>query len=947
MTANNSATYPPSSETPKHTPQKCRPSTVPDDTPREVRPLAPAAANTTLIRYNIGLAMNGEILVCEVDIFINHYLPKVSNETLELVLKRLKKRRILVPRKDTGISATESAPGESTSGGTPASSPPQPYSHVFKKFNPPCTPENNGALEKDIFAPLTFFGEAICEALEREAGIKPNGYVIRMCGDNPLRSRINGCNHKIDACMTKNIDRPLRITDVAIAFEFKAKRANLKENRLQFISHINHAMNDDARRTFALGITIEDDRVSLWYCSRSHSIKARSFSMVEHADLFVKIMISLFCATDDQLGFDPLVELTSDYNFIYTFPPSKDCPKAKHFRTKHSIFETRALSLAGRSTRIWQVELVDPTNNYLQVAGAEDMVLKDVSLDEDTPTEDDIQKKLFADIRKLRDDTKAPWREHPMIKGFTKEHKESLADMLEGDGEPWKYYFSRIIATAIGSKGLAVAPEVWRDNAIFPVSPLDTLEVDPFQTIRPTSGIQQGSDDVETAERPVLPVLPRKKRCFYVFGGVYTPLSNIPTMGEAMDILQQCLAVLRLIFCAGWVHRDISAGNILAWRDGRNKKWQVKLSDLEYAKRFPNNDHSTSAVPKTGTPYFMAVEIQRSKLLLPAVIAKNVSAEDSEEEEEEEEVEENRIATVLHLNRPVKHNYQHDLESIWWMFLWLGSARVKRSLSRSFAKGLFQAGAATGVTTQNRVKGRLVTLANSLNLDDEFLQSLPDEMKPSFISGLETLRCALHTAYIQRNVEGRQNDLETYSYIMSKAFHRFFRKIEKSRDKWEAIELKVGQDVGCEAGVEGQEHGEGDSSKKRKTMDEEEQEAEETELQVGVVKKLTFASDTEKDDEENGTNEAIKLKDGRKKDSITLSPEEGNAGDGTKNSGKAGATAREHVATPAQTQRAAGPTTRSMTQAGGKGKEKPTAKAHGGTKKGNGDGPKPSKRARR
>ena len=128
-------------------------------------------------------------------------------------------------------------------------------------------------------------------------------------------------------------------------------------------------------------------------------------------------------------------------------------------------------------------------------------------------------------------------------------------------------------------------------------------------------------------------------------------------------------------------------------------------------------------------------------------------------------------------------------------------------------------------------------------------------------------------------------------------------------------------------------------------MDEEEQEAEETELQVGVVKKLTFASDTEKDDEENGTNEAIR--DGGKKDTLTLSPEEGNAGDGTKKSGKAGATAREHVATPAQTQRATGPTTRSMTQAGGKGKQEPTAKANGGTKKGNEDGPKPSKRARR
>ena len=38
---------------------------------------------------------------------------------------------------------------------------------------------------------------------------------------------------------------------------------------------------------------------------------------------------------------------------------------------------------------------------------------------------------------------------------------------------------------------------------------------------------------------------------------------------------------LRLMFCAGWVHRDISVGNILAIKD-ENGDWKIKLADLEY-----------------------------------------------------------------------------------------------------------------------------------------------------------------------------------------------------------------------------------------------------------------------------------------------------------------------------------------------------------------------------
>ena len=49
---------------------------------------------------------------------------------------------------------------------------------------------------------------------------------------------------------------------------------------------------------------------------------------------------------------------------------------------------------------------------------------------------------------------------------------------------------------------------------------------------------------------------------------------------------------LRLMYCAGWVHRDISMGNILIVDDG------PKIVDLEYAKRLDDDSktHQTRTV---------------------------------------------------------------------------------------------------------------------------------------------------------------------------------------------------------------------------------------------------------------------------------------------------------------------------------------------------------------
>ncbi|PPQ81909.1 hypothetical protein CVT25_013762 [Psilocybe cyanescens] len=139
---------------------------------------------------------------------------------------------------------------------------------------------------------------------------------------------------------------------------------------------------------------------------------------------------------------------------------------------------------------------------------------------------------------------------------------------------------------------------------------------------------------------------------------------------------------LQLLYCAGWVHRDISEGNILAHRnDLKNSStpWKAKLMDLEYARKFPPPDNYEAVVdPKTGTPYFMPTEILLKFYLY--------SPEPDElQSTSVDKYADNAVSSKTHNANPgnapntgvVIHNFQHDLESLWWLILWLIISHIK------------------------------------------------------------------------------------------------------------------------------------------------------------------------------------------------------------------------------------------------------------------------------
>ncbi len=60
---------------------------------------------------------------------------------------------------------------------------------------------------------------------------------------------------------------------------------------------------------------------------------------------------------------------------------------------------------------------------------------------------------------------------------------------------------------------------------------------------------------------------------------------------------------LNYLRLAGYVHRDISPGNCLVFKDPSSGKLQLKISDLEYARVYGAD--SSNVVPLTVSIWFM------------------------------------------------------------------------------------------------------------------------------------------------------------------------------------------------------------------------------------------------------------------------------------------------------------------------------------------------------
>ncbi|PBK71530.1 hypothetical protein ARMSODRAFT_1002646 [Armillaria solidipes] len=165
------------------------------------------------------------------------------------------------------------------------------------------------------------------------------------------------------------------------------------------------------------------------------------------------------------------------------------------------------------------------------------------------------------------------------------------------------------------------------------------------------------------------------KHCRIVYREVGTPLDSLTRPGMVLRALVSATRGLEWMYKGGYVHRDLSGGNLI-WMEGSNI---TKITDIEYAKKFLSDPGIGDR--KTGTAIFMPVEIQaETYLFLPMnqpVVDWNMDEayEDiifGEPEAERktssaEGTKDDSAALEDQASYYIPHNFLHDLESLWWI----------------------------------------------------------------------------------------------------------------------------------------------------------------------------------------------------------------------------------------------------------------------------------------
>ncbi|KAJ7207105.1 hypothetical protein GGX14DRAFT_636233 [Mycena pura] len=403
--------------------------------------------------------------------------------------------------------------------------------------------------------------------------------------------------------------------DVVVNAEFKLEDSLAEvhktqpsiQNRGQVVGGAAHYIANDPRRTHMYSLTVEKDSCRLWYYCRSHCVKSEAFSLSTDIRSFIHFVISISFATEEDLGFDPTIRRrrNEDNTIYYEY-------KLNHtvYKTLSLISEHPAAAITGRGTRVWRVEVLDGTGTGTGTV----RVLKDYWVD-DVPDENGqyITENLI--LTKI-------YRRLDELKSLSPSDEPSLTDIPEAERE--------VVLRALQN---------YRDYFV---------NISSCETLKATKDVCSGFRSEVQHPRSFL----RRRHCRLLYDEECTAFYAIDNLEEAIQVLHDCVLALQLLYLAGFVHRDISPGNVLLHRHAGGG-CIGKLSDFEYAKPFSRDD-SVARDPTTGTPGFISVEVYLQKYLFLPFSAK------------------------MEINGPIpfSFNFLHDMDSVLWIALYLFATRT-------------------------------------------------------------------------------------------------------------------------------------------------------------------------------------------------------------------------------------------------------------------------------
>ncbi|KAG8793263.1 hypothetical protein FRC12_003333 [Ceratobasidium sp. 428] len=363
-------------------------------------------------------------------------------------------------------------------------------------------------------------------------------------------------------------------------------------------------------------------------------------------------------ADSTQLGFDPDFTLTvppkttSSQHDITVRSPNKT---RSVYHPVETLSEVGAESLMGRGTRVWKVQKLDDTGKPLDPLYA----LKDVWVRDDRPAEHEVIAEIKESCPEYSHNFLVPDSGFALVRTGRSPQPDNIKRAIRcgKDLVLTEHALQPAGTKRRGfSKGKNLATATSK-NAQRPKQSSGSLHYTPTT---PQVGDWDYSNINESPYR----------RCQTIFEENGEPIHCLRGYQDVVTAIRGTSKGLQAIHRAGYVHRDVSSGNIILVPDGDGGGRRGVIIDLEYTKEVSNQSDSHGV--KIGAYEFMAIEVTMSEYLHSPL----------------QTIDLNEPIVPRASSPPFRQNQLHDLESIWWICMWTAFQIVgpgERPTSRHFA----------------------------------------------------------------------------------------------------------------------------------------------------------------------------------------------------------------------------------------------------------------------
>ncbi|KAK7042946.1 hypothetical protein VNI00_008683 [Paramarasmius palmivorus] len=407
--------------------------------------------------------------------------------------------------------------------------------------------------------------------------------------------------------------------DVVLLGELE-KSVGVDENVVNITKHAAQVMSNDSTRRFIFGMTIRGAMMRFWFFTRSHKLVTHDLDMEADAKEIVYFLFALANATEEELGIDPSVRRVWLYNSLRY----QHRVGGKPYRIVHAVGVSEARLVLDRGTCTREIaETSYSTGKAVRVG--QQAILKYSRMSEEIEECEHVR--LTIDSTQLASDTSTKILHGQMIPVAPRAFL--LGGKTLDESESWS------------SSSSAVSPVHWEA----PVGAFHQAHIH-YRVLSERPGIVL--HDINN-HKTILEAI------VYVFpGGCLRHSKNM----ALSDLIRPILA-LEFMYSSGYVHREISAGNL--WVSSAQGNVVCKLIDVDYAKRMDVLNHHKGV--KTGTPHFIASEVEAGQYLFipekkgrlpPGAYRSLPSVTDRESP-----------------HAFFCHNCLHDIESLFWIFVYI------------------------------------------------------------------------------------------------------------------------------------------------------------------------------------------------------------------------------------------------------------------------------------